>query len=161
MGNRTSSRIGLVEYIRRKTSALTRKDSNSTYFSSNLNIADPRKRHINLGIMSNREHLSIYIYNHISVTCRKAHGLVYAIVWTATIVSILDTQINERDGFQYDMILMICITIFATYLGMKFTDIKTKYAEYSNAEISKRFIQAYHQDVLDTKQNIADKFDLE
>ena len=130
-------------------------------FSSNLNIADPRKRHINLGIMSNSEHLNIYIYNHVSVACRKAHGLVYAIVWTATVVSILEHEVNERKGFEYDMILMICITVLATYLGMKLTEIKTKYSEYSNAEISKRFIQSYHEDVLETKQNIADRFDIE
>merc|ERR1712130_344501 len=64
-----SSRLSLMEYIQRKTTSFSRKESDSTYFSSNLDIADPRKRHINLGIMSNREHLRIYIFNHISVTC--------------------------------------------------------------------------------------------
>merc|ERR1712083_1049173 len=72
-----SSKFNLIEYIRRKTSVTPfRKDSNATYLSSNLDIGDPRKRHINLGIMSNKEHKAVYIFNHISVTWRKAIGLV-------------------------------------------------------------------------------------
>ena len=112
--------------------------------------------------MSNKEHKAVYIYNHTSVTWRKAIGLVLAIVWSATTVAILDSGFDEECNiFGYDIISMVCVTVLATYLGMRFTDIKTKYTGYSNADITKRFIQAYHEDVLETRQNIANKFQLD
>merc|ERR1711971_14647 len=94
--NANASRFSLMSYVRRKTTALSRKETDATYLSSSLDIGDPRKRHINLGIMSRAEHRAVYVYNHISVTWRKAIGLVLAIVWAATVLSALQIGISER-----------------------------------------------------------------